>query len=143
MSPRVTTVCIDGDSGRTYRKCIVYPEDYAESEAAQYVTDLKDRNFRLPIGEELYWRGNPYNPLEDDEVDGRFIHYGRVQFSQNGPVYVLPVEQWSYRNRLKIRVDENDAFIPDYRVNSYDTNLNPAEVQTAGNPVTSYIWGYL
>lgn len=140
LAPRMTTVTVDGDGERTYRRCPVFPEDYAGSSTPQYMTDLKDRHFRQPVGEETYWKGNPFS--SDRVFDGRFIHYGRFSPAGSADMYVLPYEQWTFRNGSKARTGESGAFIPDFRMNAYDRFGNPTEVQEAGKPVTSYIWGY-
>lgn len=140
LPPRATVIRIDGDSERTYKRYTVFPQDYSGPSVPQYITDLMGRHFRQPVGEEVYWKGDPFSI--EKEFDGRFIHYGTFSPDGNADAYVLPYEQWTYRNGDKVRTGDGGAYIPDYRINSYDRYGNPTEMQEAGKPVTSYIWGY-
>lgn len=140
LPPRATVIRIDGDSERTYRRYTVFPQDYSGPSVPQYITDLMGRHFRQPVGEEVYWKGSPFS--EEKEFDGRFIHYGTFSPDGSANAYVLPSEQWTYRNGNKVRTDVAGNFLPDYMVGAYDRYGNPTEVKEAGEPVTSYIWGY-
>ena len=134
LSPRQEVRVYDNESSRTYTRSIIFPDELVGVSGCGWAGALNTRGYRSPVGEEI-----AVGSSATDKA-GRYVIWDEIPISSwsggtNSSTTLLRPSIWeTFRGGINVG--------PTTTISVIDSHGNPLQIDTQGQPVKTFAWGY-